>query len=188
MRNAKGPVRKARARAAPAEPAAPALVRRAWFSPCGRYRYRLTRTWGRGGTLAFILLNPSTADASRDDPTLRRCIGLARRWGYGSIEVVNLFAWRATHPEDLRKAAAPVGPGNGRALRRALRRAEAVVVAWGNQGAWRNAGPRLLGRLLRDSREREIACVGWTRLGHPRHVLYVRRDAQRRWIAASRSI
>lgn len=187
MRNAKEPARMVCAQSAPVETAAMGLVRRAWFSPCGRYRYRLTRTWGREGTLAFILLNPSTADASRDDPTLRRCIGLARSWGYGSIEVVNLFAWRATHPADLRKAAAPVGPVNGRALRQALRRADAIVVAWGNHGAWHDAGPRLLKRLLRDSHGREIACVGWTRLGHPRHVLYVRRDSQRLSITAPRA-
>jgi hypothetical protein len=164
------------------------MLRRARFSRCGRYRYALTRTWGDGGTVAFVMLNPSTADGDRDDPTIRRCIALARGWGYGGIEVVNLFAWRATHPRDLRSAAAPEGPSNRRALWAAIGRAKAVVVAWGNDGAWRDAGARLLRRLGNECAGKELACLGWTRLGHPRHVLYVRKDVQpSRIFAASRT-
>ncbi|MFI5400147.1 MAG: DUF1643 domain-containing protein [SAR324 cluster bacterium] len=163
----------------------PQLLRHARFSRCGRYRYTLTRAWGAGGTVAFVMLNPSTADGTRDDATIRRCIGLARGWGYGGIEVVNLFAWRATQPRDLRRAAAPEGPGNRRALWAAIGRAEAVVLAWGNDGAWRDAGARLLRRLTRVCPDKELECLGWTRLGHPRHVLYVRNDVQRRRIFAA---
>jgi len=152
------------------------LLRDASFSPCGRYRYTLTRRWADRGTVAFVLLNPSTADAQREDPTIRRCMGLARSWGYGGIEVVNLFAWRATRPRDLRRAAAPESAGNARAVLRAAHRADLIVVAWGNHGAWRAAGARMFNRLRRA--RLALTCLGWTRLGHPRHVLYLRRDVR----------
>jgi hypothetical protein len=153
------------------------LLRSASFSRCGRYRYTLTRRWSAdGGTVAFVLLNPSTADARQDDPTIRRCMGLARRWGYGGIEVVNLYAWRATRPRDLRRAAAPDSASNVRAVLRAARRADLIVVAWGNHGAWQAAGATMLVR-LRHARLR-LASLGWTRLGHPRHVLYLRRNVR----------
>src|SRR5689334_20041621 len=74
------------------------IVKSAVLSPCGLYRYRLTRRWGDGPALLFVMLNPSTADATEDDPTIRRCTGFAKREGMPAIEVVNLFAWRATDP------------------------------------------------------------------------------------------
>ncbi len=178
---------------APASSRAP-LVRSARFSACGRYRYSLTRRWAPGGTVVFILLNPSTADGQRDDPTIRRCMGLARGWGFGAVEVVNLFAWRATRPRDLRRALAAAagsdgGAANRRAVLRAVRRADLVVAAWGNHGAWQGAGPTLLAQLVGaglgprrgpvgSARVLRLACLGWTRLGHPRHVLYLRRDVR----------
>jgi hypothetical protein len=153
------------------------LGRGASFSHCGRYRYALWRAWSRkGGRVVFILLNPSTADAERDDPTIRRCIGFARAWGFGSVEVVNLFAWRATLPADLRRASAPVGAGNARAVRRAVRRSRRVVLAWGNPGTWRGAGPALLKR-LRLARV-PLDALGWTLQGQPRHVLYLPRSTR----------
>src|SRR5437588_2477108 len=85
------------------------------FSPDGRYRYLLTRRLGRSRRVAtFIMLNPSTADAINNDPTIRKCVGFARRWGCGLLQVVNLFALRATEPRVLRAAADPVGPENSR--------------------------------------------------------------------------
>ncbi|TMF61888.1 MAG: DUF1643 domain-containing protein, partial [Chloroflexi bacterium] len=73
----------------------PAAVRGATFSADRRYRYRLWRRWdGARPVVAFVMLNPSTADARRDDPTIRRCIGFAKSWGFGGVEVVNLFAYR----------------------------------------------------------------------------------------------
>ena len=83
------------------------------FSFCGQYRYTLTRVWSlERGLVLFVGLNPSTADAERDDPTVRRCVGYARRWGFGGVLVANLFAYRATDPRDLLAVSYPIGPRN----------------------------------------------------------------------------
>ncbi|PKN80874.1 MAG: hypothetical protein CVU47_08520, partial [Chloroflexi bacterium HGW-Chloroflexi-9] len=97
-----------------------AVVGRASFSRDGRYRYSLVRRWGDGPRVAWVMLNPSTADATRDDPTLRRVIAISRRAGFGALEVVNLWALRSAHPADLARAADPVGPRADAALWRAL--------------------------------------------------------------------
>ncbi|MGH3977119.1 MAG: DUF1643 domain-containing protein, partial [Pseudonocardiaceae bacterium] len=106
------------------------------LSGCGRYRYQLTRTWDPGQQRAtFIMLNPSTADAADDDPTIRRCTSYARSWGLGGLMVVNLYAYRATDPADLWKVDDPVGPDNDDHLRAVLAAATdvgaPVVAAWG---------------------------------------------------------
>jgi hypothetical protein len=105
------------------------------ISPCGRYRYKLWRRFGDGPDLTFVMLNPSTADVEQDDPTIRKCRGFAARMGYGGIIVVNLFALRATSPDDL--WATPEdqreGPANSGYLRASYRRAD-VVLAWGANG------------------------------------------------------
>lgn len=135
-----------------------------------RYRYLLWRRWSEGhGTLLVIALNPSTADAHRDDPTVRRCVGFARDWGFRTLLVANLFAYRAAHPSDLRRAEDPVGPDNERLLRCALATAGRVLVAWGNGGRWRGRDRQVLESLSRP------LCLGLTRLGAPRHPLYVPR-------------
>src|SRR5438128_11131670 len=114
----------------------------ATFSRDRRYRYRLWRRWDRSrAVVAFVMLSPSTADAMHDDPTIRRCVGFARAWGCGGVDVVNLFALRATDPRALRKAADPIGPANERHLRRAVRAAGLVVLAWGAH-AMARAGAR----------------------------------------------
>ena len=145
------------------------------FSRDGRYRYRLWRRWDRSRpTIAFCMLNPSTADASRDDPTIRRCIRFARDWGYGSIEVVNIFALRATDPRVLRSARDPVGPRNDAFMLRAADR-QPVVIAWGVLGALRDREAEAL--TLFGPRTRLLA-LGRTRFGAPRHPLYLRRDVE----------
>ncbi len=83
------------------------------FDGTGAYRYSLWREWdSRRPIVAFVMLNPSTADAAKDDPTIRRCASFARSWGYGSLEVVNLFAYRASEPKRLRQTPDPIGPAN----------------------------------------------------------------------------
>ncbi len=151
------------------------MRRGARFSADGRYRYRLWRRWDRAlPVVAFCLLNPSTADARRDDPTIRRCIGFARTWGFGGVEVVNLFALRATDPRQLRRAQDPVGPRNDRAIRSAARRAAVVVLGWGaHPVARRRAGVAAL--RLGGAR---LVTLGRTRGGAPRHPLYLRADTR----------
>ena len=142
------------------------------YSGCGGYRYALSREWdASAGRVVFVMLNPSTASELRNDPTVERCERRARALGLGGFEVVNLFAFRATRPADLRAAAAPEGAGNDRAIRGACDRAALVIAAWGVHGAWRDAGPRLAARLR--GAGVSLHHLGLTRDGHPRHPLYV---------------
>ncbi len=153
------------------------------FDTSGAYRYSLTRTWDAARPrVAMILLNPSTADAHRDDPTLRRCIGFAREWGFGALEVVNLFAFRATLPRHLRQADDPVGAENDAFLRRALAAAQRAVAAWGVHGAFARRDREVL-RLAGEGGH-ALACAGLTRDGHPRHLLYLPRGTPLRAFAA----
>ena len=106
--------------------------RGAVISRCGQYRYRLWRHWEEGGPRAvFIMLNPSTADAEQDDPTIRKCIGFAKRLGYTGIEVVNLYAFRATYPSVLKAAGYPKGPDNDGHILTAATAGGIVICAWG---------------------------------------------------------
>jgi hypothetical protein len=141
------------------------------------YRYLLWRRWADADSLLFVMLNPSTADAGRDDPTIRRCRGLAAAWGFGGVEIANLYAFRATDPRDLARARAPVGARNDDVLADAAARAGAIVVAWGIHGEAQRAAA--VARLLAP---RPLYCLGITRSGAPRHPLYVRRDVcAQRW-------
>ncbi len=144
------------------------------LSPDARYRYALWRG-GLGGTglVTFIMLNPSTADGSEDDPTIRRCIGFARRWGFDRLAVVNLFAYRDTDPRELpTDDDAACGPDNTAALHAVVLRSTTVVAAWG-------AGARA--ERYRQKEQLRFAkplfCIGRTNDNRPRHPLYVRKDA-----------
>jgi hypothetical protein len=117
------------------------------------------------------MLNPSTADERRDDPTIRRCTGFARSLGYGGIHVVNLFAFRARHPRQLFKAADPVGPANDKFIARAARSAGRVVAAWGCHGAHRERDRIVTSLLVRMAAS--VVCLGRTLGGQPRHPLYI---------------
>ncbi len=141
------------------------------ISACGRWRFRLTRRWGPGPAVAFVLLNPSVADAERDDPTLRRCIGLARDRGAGGLVVANLFAWRATDPGALRAAGDPVGPGNDAFILDAAQEAGDAICGWGAGGALHGRGERVAAML----REAGVPLwhLGLTKGCQPRHPLYL---------------
>lgn len=142
------------------------------FSPCGRYRYRLTRTWGPGGrTLNVIGLNCSTATAEVDDPTIRRCFGFACDWGFDRLVMTNVFAYRATDPRVMKRAEDPVGPENDAYLLAAAMEAQMVLAAWSAHAAHRGR-ERQVAALLSGV---ELWCLGTTRAGHPRHPLYMAR-------------
>jgi hypothetical protein len=143
------------------------------------YRYELTRMWGAEPHATFVMLNPSTADADVDDPTIRRCIGFARSWGCGGLVVVNLYALRATQPADLWRAADPVGPDNDEHLSLALYLARGstgpVVAAWGA-----HAKPDRVRFLTDAARDHgvQLLALKVTKAGAPGHPLYLRADAE----------
>jgi hypothetical protein len=151
------------------------IQRDALFSPCGRYRYRLTRRWSEAPTVAFIMLNPSTADGSLDDPTIRRCIGYAQTWGYGGLAVGNLYALRATAPEELQQVRDPIGSDNDRCLECLAQTAARVVCAWGTDPAAHTARTDTVIGLLRRCHAKLMA-LRLTRSGQPAHPLYQRAD------------
>jgi hypothetical protein len=133
----------------------------------------LRRRLGGTGTVAFIGLNPSTADEGRDDPTIRRCLGFARRWGFGLLEVVNVYGLCATEPRALWDAPDPVGPENDRVLSAVLERADLVVAAWGV-----HARRERIAELRWALKDVEIHALGLTQGGAPRHPLYLPADAE----------
>jgi hypothetical protein len=145
------------------------------FSPCRRYRYALWRRWGPGKLIAFIGLNPSTADERDDDPTIRRCLGFTRAWGGEALVMLNLFAWRATFPADLKRAAHPIGDDNDAAIVALAGAADTVVAAWGVDGAWRHRGFVVAAKLR--AAGVPLLCLGRTKAGQPRHPLYLPADA-----------
>lgn len=146
------------------------------ISECGLYRYRLWRTWdtSRDESLLWIMLNPSTADATVDDPTIRRCMGFARAWGYGGIDVVNLFALRSPNPRDLVDSHGAgidtVGPWNNKEIRTLLSARRTAVAAWG-AFAWLAVAARA--EYVSAMGGAQLCCLGVTKSGAPRHPLYV---------------
>lgn len=147
--------------------------RDAEISDDGRYLYSLTREWGDGPTLLFVMLNPSTADARQDDATIRRCIRLAHAHRFPRLVVVNLFAFRATEPEDLVRAGFPVGPDNHPAIDLHASMADAICVAWGASAAHPAVAERISQVVPMLRRRHPLRCLGTTRSGHPRHPLFV---------------
>lgn len=150
----------------PAQPNSSAII-----CPQGIYRYKLERIWDSAISPAtFVMLNPSTADATTDDPTIRRCIGFARGWGNGGLVVVNLYAYRSTDPSELWHAHDPVGPNNDLHLQDAF--AHAALAGGPLVAAW--------GTAARPDRVRKVAAMAEsflalrvTKNGHPGHPLYV---------------
>lgn len=143
------------------------------ISECGLYRYNLWRRWGSGDICTFIMLNPSTADAHDDDPTIRRCISFAKREECEAIMVMNLFAFRATKPADMEAAEDPIGPENDVQLRDWLRSADRhgwpIIAAWGASKFAEKRGRAVASMCL-------MQCLGTTQSGSPRHPLYVKGD------------
>ena len=150
------------------------MDRSAIFSRCGLYRYTLERRWAIGPSLLWVLLNPSTADAKRDDPTNRRGIGFSRRWGFAACVFVNLFAFRSPDPSEMKAAGLPIGLDNDFHILDQAERADRIVVAWGTHGLHRNRDSAVLAMLS----EYKLFCLGTTNEGHPRHPLYLRGNTE----------
>lgn len=138
------------------------------FSPCRKYRYVLTRTWNaRLPTVVFVGLNPSVADLTQDDNTIRRCINFAKSWGYGRYVMLNAFGFRSTDPEGMAAVDDPNGPDNDRWIRQEVERATLVVVAWGSHKSVRHRAAEVLAMIPAPH------CLGTTKNGSPKHPLYV---------------
>lgn len=143
------------------------------ISDCGKYRYLLRRTWDHSKPRALlIMLNPSTADARQDDATIRSCVRLLTGLGYGSMEVVNVFAWRATKPTDLPRFTEAVGPKNPDTIDGAIGRCDVVIVAWGANSMAMEYGKQIIST-VRASRP-AVYCFGKTQAGAPKHPLYIK--------------
>lgn len=153
----------------------------AHFSACGGYRYSLWRRWVDNCPLdrmvAFIGLNPSTADEIENDPTIRRCIGFAKSWGFDGLVMLNLFAFRATDPDVMKAVTNPVGDRNDHAITYTLTRSGGIVCAWGTHGKHR-ARDFEVKWLLRGA-----ACPVWhlgkNGDGTPKHPLYLKANSER---------
>ncbi len=147
-------------------------VSTALYSPCGIYRYALTREWDKSGKrLLFIMLNPSKATELKNDPTIERCERRARALGFGSFRACNLFAFRATDPRDLKKANDPIGPDNLSQLMEAARWADVILCAWGTHGAHMGLGPAMAALLRAEGFN--LYHLGLSKDGHPKHPLYI---------------
>lgn len=145
------------------------------ISSCGKFRYELTRQWNPLSDDRFVLwcmLNPSKADGKIDDPTIRKCVGFTAQWGYHRLVVVNMFAYRATDPRELKKAGHPSGPSNHMFIREHALKADLIVAAWGNH-ALKTEVPVILELLRPGGPSCALKCLGKTKSGQPRHPLMV---------------
>jgi hypothetical protein len=147
----------------------------AHLSPCGKYRYALTREWGPGlPTCTFIGLNPSTADADNDDATIRRCVAYAASWDCGQLIMVNLFPYRATNPADLIGVKYPLQVSiiNENSIKQALSQSQIAIAAWGNDGKLRGAGEYMLTKYRDKLSYLQINKA----TGMPGHPLYLKKS------------
>lgn len=142
------------------------------LSPCRQYRYALKRRWAEGPEVLFLMLNPSTADETEDDPTIGRCINFAKSWGFGSLVVGNLFAFRTPSPASLMDAADPVGADNDHWLEKLQRSAELTLAAWGNHGRFRDRSMAVARTLVAPH------VLRLNKTGEPAHPLYIRSDTR----------
>ncbi|RYF78888.1 MAG: DUF1643 domain-containing protein [Cytophagaceae bacterium] len=151
----------------------PSPAKGAYITECGTYRYTLWRIWDSSKPMImFIGLNPSTADAELDDPTIRRCIRFATDWEYGGFFMLNLFAFRATDPGDMKKANDPVGLVNNYCLIDIGSRCKDVVFVWGEHGSHRGRDKQVIAMFP------NAWCMGKNKSGRPKHPLYLRSDTR----------
>ena len=155
------------------------ITKSAIFSKCRTYRYSLSRVWNTSlPGMLWIVLNPSTATETEDDPTIRRCMRFAASWGYGGIVMCNLFAVRATDPKVMLAHPIPVGPENDTWVDAYSREVALIVAAWGTHGRHMHRDMEVMELLRRESEQGKIKCLKLTKDGAPWHPLYVKGDAK----------
>ena len=148
------------------------LQSRALYSICLSYRYSLTRVWNDAGKkVHFVMLNPSTATETQNDPTVERCQRRAHALGFGAFCVTNIFAWRETEPKIMRKVNDPIGPQNDEVIEKSCLWADITVAAWGNHGSHLKRGEKV--KLLISSIGKPIFHLGLSKIGEPKHPLYI---------------
>jgi hypothetical protein len=153
------------------------------FSPCGVYRYTLTRNWSEGPCIGWLLFNPSVATAELNDHTIRKTIGFSKRWGFGRLIILNLYAVRNTDPRAVtRMGVSAIGPMNDYWILKSIGQASELVCAWGCA----QHAPEIDSRidyLLTSIRDKfpdaPMRCLGYRKDGHPRHPLMIGYDTER---------
>lgn len=145
------------------------------ISDCGKYRYTLTRIWDEGKPkVMFVMLNPSTADADVNDPTIRRCIGFAKSWGYGGLYVCNIFAFRSTDPKKLLEVGNPFGDENLWHTKRLSDKVEVIVCAWGNKPVLKKILKDFEAYRLLEFAANKLHYLSMSKQGIPKHPLYLK--------------
>lgn len=151
------------------------MIKGAIIDETQKYRYLLWRIWDETKPkIVFLMLNGSTADAETNDNTLNKCISYAKSWGFGKLEIVNLFSYRTALPAVLKKAPDPIGPLNEKYILESLKGANMVVVAWGAHGNYKNQNKVVL-KLLKSQNVTPFS-LGYTKDGNPKHPLYLKAD------------
>ena len=147
--------------------------RGAIFSPCKKYRYLLWQDFMNNPfrVVVFLMLNPSTADEMKNDPTVERCERFAKKWGFGGYEIINLFAWRDTDPSLMKGAWQPIGPENDYYIKKSCQGATMVICAWGNHGCHCDRSKNVL-KILKDSGI-VLHALKMNGTGEPAHPLYL---------------
>lgn len=154
------------------------------FSPCRKWRYTLHRYWGDGPCVVFLMFNPSTADESTNDATIRRCIGFAKRWEYGRLIILNLFSIRSTDPRGVIKDEDPIGPDNDHWILESLRDAEELILAWGCNQHMSSPTLKIRPKTVIDNIKSTypsmpLKCLGTRKDGSPRHPLMLSYEVER---------
>ena len=139
------------------------------FSKCRKYRYTLWRTWDESKPkIMFLGLNPSTADETKNDPTVTRCINYSKLWGYGGMYMMNIFAYRTTYPVELKKQLDPIGPDNNNWIKKISKSVDKCVGAWGNDGEFLDRSIEIKGIV------KNLFCLKINGSGEPAHPLYLK--------------
>lgn len=145
------------------------------ISECEKFRYVLSRTWSAGPRCLFVMLNPSTADATKDDHTIRKCVEFCKRWGFCALDVVNVYAFRATDPREMKKAGYPRGPANHLYLEAYAKEASCIVLAYGRHARSLDAA-LAQHHLSIGAPKTEFRCLGKNKDFTPKHPLMISYD------------